>query len=236
MAPAECNYKIYDKKLLAIIWCFEEWRPELKGTGLPVKVFTDYKGLEYFMNTKKLTPRQVRWAKFLSKFNFVISYQSGKKNDKADVFTRKSNKQPTNDKDEQRKHSVCMLLPPNRIDYKAELQLIDKDHGEVLGEVWADSEAVSDASEETSILSERVMESNWNNKLCNKIHLYFANPKGLEKLEAYLKSLKVENRLLIKGNRLWVAKEDYLQLEVIKKIHNQSAVSHSGIGRTLWMA
>ena len=60
MAPVECNYKIYDKKLLAIIWCFEEWRPELKGIGLSVKVFTDHKGLEYFISTKKLTLRQVR--------------------------------------------------------------------------------------------------------------------------------------------------------------------------------
>ena len=154
MTPAKCNYKIYNKKLLAIIWCFEEWQPELKGTGLPVKVFTDHKGLEYFMSTKKLTPRQVRWAEFLSEFNFVISYQSGKKNDKANAFTRKSNKQPTNDENEQRKYSVCILLPPNQIDYEAELQLIDEDHGKVSSEVQADSEAVSDASEETSILPE----------------------------------------------------------------------------------
>ena len=96
MAPVKCNYKIYDKELLTIIWCFEEWRPELKGTGLPVKVFTDHKGLEYFMSTKKLTLRQVRWAEFLSEFNFVISYQNGKKNDKADALTRKPNKRPTN--------------------------------------------------------------------------------------------------------------------------------------------
>ena len=60
MAPAECNYEIYNKELLAIIWCFEEWQSELKGSGLPVKVLTNYKGLEYFMSTKKLTPRQVR--------------------------------------------------------------------------------------------------------------------------------------------------------------------------------
>ena len=43
------------------------------------------------MNIKKLTPRQVRWAEFLSEFNFVISYQSGKKNDKTDTFTKKPN-------------------------------------------------------------------------------------------------------------------------------------------------
>lgn len=28
MAPAECNYEIYDKELLAIIRAFEIWRPE----------------------------------------------------------------------------------------------------------------------------------------------------------------------------------------------------------------
>ena len=236
MAPAECNYKIYDKELLAIIWCFEEWRPELESTGLPVKVLTDHKGLEYFMSTKKLTPRQVRWAKFLSEFNFVISYQSGKKNNKADTLTRKPNKWPTDNEDERRKHSVRVLLPPNRIDHEAELQPIDKDHGKVLSKVWADSEAVSDANEETSTLPEQVTESNQNNKLCNKIRSYFANQKGLKKPEAYFKGLRVENRLLMKGNWLWVAKEGHLQLEVIKKIYDQPAVGHPGMEKTLGMA
>ena len=116
MAPAECNYEIYDKELLAIIRCFEEWRPELEGTGMPVKVLTDHKGLEYFMTTKKLTPRQVRWAEFLSEFNFVISYQSGKKNDKADALTRKPNERPVDDNDERREHRVRVLLPSDRIE------------------------------------------------------------------------------------------------------------------------
>ena len=224
IAPAECNYKIYNKKFLAIIWCFEEWWSELKGIGLPIKLFINHKSLEYFMSTKKLTPRQVRWTKFLSKFNFVISYQSGKKNDKANALTRKPNKQPTNDEDKQRKHSVRVLLPPNQIDHEAKLQPINKDHGEVLGEVWANSEAVSEASEEMSTLPEWVMESNQNNKLCNKICSYLANPKGLEKPEAYLKGLRIENGLLMKRNWLWVAKEGHLQLKVIKEIHNQPAV------------
>ena len=28
-SPAECNYEIYDKELLAIMRSFEEWRPHL---------------------------------------------------------------------------------------------------------------------------------------------------------------------------------------------------------------
>ena len=52
MAPAECNYNIYDKELLAIIRAFEEWRPELEGAAEQVQVITDHKNLEYFMTTK----------------------------------------------------------------------------------------------------------------------------------------------------------------------------------------
>ena len=88
MAPAECNYEIYNKELLAIIRCFEQWRPELESTAIPVKVLTDHKSLEYFMTTKALTRRQARWAKFLSQFNFIISYKPGVQNGKADALTR----------------------------------------------------------------------------------------------------------------------------------------------------
>ena len=59
-SPAECNYEIYDKELLAIIRAFEEWRPELEGSGMPVQVITDHRNLEYFMTTKTLTRRQAR--------------------------------------------------------------------------------------------------------------------------------------------------------------------------------
>ena len=50
----ECNYEIYDKELLAIVRCFEEWRPELEGSPSPIRVLTDHRNLEYFMSTKLL--------------------------------------------------------------------------------------------------------------------------------------------------------------------------------------
>jgi len=31
-SPAEWNYEIYDKELMAIVCCFEEWRAELEST------------------------------------------------------------------------------------------------------------------------------------------------------------------------------------------------------------
>jgi len=53
-SPAECNYEIYDKELMAIVRCFEKWRPELEGALHPIQVLSDYKNLEYFMSTKLL--------------------------------------------------------------------------------------------------------------------------------------------------------------------------------------
>ena len=197
MTFVKCHYKIYDKKLLTIIWYFKKWRLELKSIGLPVKVLTDHKRLEYFIITKKLTPRQVRWTKFLSEFNFVISYQSGKKNDKANALTRKPNKQPTDNENERYKHSVCVLLPPNRIDYRAELQSIKEDYAN-----RTNSDTDSNASDKTLPLPEWVIKSNQNNELCSKIRSYLTNPKGLKKPEVYLKGLRVKNRLLMKGNWL----------------------------------
>ena len=52
---AECNYYIYDKELLAIIRCFEQRRPELEFTELPIQIFTDHQALTTFMTTKELS-------------------------------------------------------------------------------------------------------------------------------------------------------------------------------------
>ena len=56
--PAEYNYEIYDKELLAIIRCFEQWKPELEAKKIPIKVTKDHKSLEYCMTTKKLLKQQ----------------------------------------------------------------------------------------------------------------------------------------------------------------------------------
>jgi hypothetical protein len=65
-SPAECNYEIYDKELLAIVRAFEEWRPHLESAPESIKVLMGHKNLEYFMTTKLLNRRQARWSEFLS--------------------------------------------------------------------------------------------------------------------------------------------------------------------------
>ncbi len=76
---AECNYEIYDKELLTIIRCFEQWRAELQSVNTFINVLIDHKSLKYFMIIKKLNKRQTRWAEFFVEFDFKIVYQSKKK-------------------------------------------------------------------------------------------------------------------------------------------------------------
>jgi hypothetical protein len=93
-SPAECNYVIHDKELMAIIRAFKEWRPKLERALPPIKVLSDYKNLEYFMMMKLLKHRQTRWAKLLSWFDFKIVYCPGKASGKPDSLTHRSGDLP----------------------------------------------------------------------------------------------------------------------------------------------
>jgi hypothetical protein len=93
-SPAECNYEIYDKELMAIVRAFEEWRPELQSVINPIRVLSDHKNLEYFTTTKLLNRCQARWSQFLSQFNFKIVYCPGTAGGEPDALTRRSGDLP----------------------------------------------------------------------------------------------------------------------------------------------
>jgi len=54
MLPAEHNYVIYDKELLAIIEALKLWHHYLEGSPHPVKIWSDHKNLEYFHSAQSL--------------------------------------------------------------------------------------------------------------------------------------------------------------------------------------
>ena len=47
---AECNYEIYDRKLLAVIEIFELWESELENIEKLIQVIIDHKNWEYFIS------------------------------------------------------------------------------------------------------------------------------------------------------------------------------------------
>ena len=90
MIPAERNYFIHDKELVAIVRTLKESEPELLSLQEPFVVVTDHRALEYFIMKQKLNARQARWAEYSSRFNFRITYRPGCKNWAADASSRRS--------------------------------------------------------------------------------------------------------------------------------------------------
>ena len=88
LSPAESNYDVGNRELLAVKLALEEWRHWLEGSEIPFIVWTDHKNLAYIQSAKRLNSRQAGWALFFGRFNFTITYRPGSKNVKPDALSR----------------------------------------------------------------------------------------------------------------------------------------------------
>jgi len=59
LQPAERNYEIHNKELLAIIHSLKHFRHYLQGNKHHTKIFSDHANLQYFTTKQYLTCRQL---------------------------------------------------------------------------------------------------------------------------------------------------------------------------------
>ncbi|CAD6922683.1 unnamed protein product [Tilletia controversa] len=88
LTPAERNYPIREKELLAIVHCLTVWRIYLEDVE-DFEVFTDHHSLQYFKTQKELNKRQARWQELLCNFTYTIKYIPGPSNSVPDVLSRR---------------------------------------------------------------------------------------------------------------------------------------------------
>jgi hypothetical protein len=126
LVSIECNYEIYDKELLTIVRCFEQWRFELLFTesDVLIMILIDHKNLEYFMFTKQLNQKQSRWAQFLIDFHFVIIYLSDKSNEKVDSLMKRT-KDVSNKENDRQTQQNQILLSFERFEQSNSLQAVE---------------------------------------------------------------------------------------------------------------
>jgi hypothetical protein len=75
--------------MLGIIRALDAWWHYLIGLPEHFKIRTDHKNLEYWQMARNLTRRQARWSLFLSEFRFIILYQKGSENGRADPLSQR---------------------------------------------------------------------------------------------------------------------------------------------------
>ena len=200
----ECNYEIYDKKLLIIIRCLKHWRLEFENIDESIKILIDHKNLEIFMSSKKFIFRQIRWAETLSKFNIVIQFQSKTQNVKADVLTRMSDSRLKNDNDERHQYRKQMLLISKRLEiHFVKFEKFIYERVLVVNKVDDDCKTYRDALEQDLIS-------------VNEINLRDCHAK---------------NDALYRDDRLWMSVDVFLLIDLFKKIHEFQIFEHSEFNR-----
>ena len=110
--PAECNYDIHDKELLAIIKCVKAWNSELRGLKKPFTILTDHKNLEPFGTKKVLNERQIRWMDLLNPLSFTLRHRPGKASIVPDTLSRREQDLPHDATDARVALREQVLLPP----------------------------------------------------------------------------------------------------------------------------
>ncbi len=208
MSFAECNYKIYDKKLLVIIWAFEHWRLELKLTDISIKMFIDHQALTSLMKDKKLSRHQMHWVQKLADFNFRIMYWSDKQNIKIDALTHWADVVLRDSEDERVRYQWITILTSNRM----KIADLEKNISESI--------------------YKQILETNEIDENCTLLREAIARDETQYE-DIKLKNCWTQNKILYHDSQLWISFNELLQTNLIREMHNQSSVDHSDILRTV---
>jgi len=129
MIPAEINYTVHDKELLAIVAAFKHWRHYLVGSPHTIEVFSDHKNLSYFSSMHILKQRHARWNEMLSEFDFILCYRPGKSNIPADALSRQESfEKPTEHESFNLKFEKLNEIADNEITEERKLEILRTRH------------------------------------------------------------------------------------------------------------
>src|SRR5437762_9975206 len=239
--PAECNYDIHDREMLAIVECMKHWRHYLEGSKYPVNVRSDHKNLERFMTTKILNRRQARWAEILSSYDFVLDHIRGSKNP-ADGPSRRPN------------YAENVDLPSGTLIPQSALRLLPS-HLLPSGAGPAPGNSPSIASAEASLSSSGTRRLASNTPVFANLAVFTVESSLRQRI---LDALSVdpladeqrrisatatatvtanspwswENGLLLYKNLVYIPQDDAIRLELLQEHHDSPLAGHFGIAKT----
>ena len=87
LSPAECNYCVTRKELLAIVHHARVFKSYLLGRNVLVR--TDHSSLKYLHRFKQPEGQLARWIDFLQAYTFTIEHRPGRQHSNADALSRR---------------------------------------------------------------------------------------------------------------------------------------------------
>ncbi|KAG4038743.1 hypothetical protein PC123_g25696 [Phytophthora cactorum] len=88
LKPAERNYPVHDKELLAMKYALAKFRVYLLGSG-PFVVYTNHASQRTAVKSPHISQRMARWLSFFAEYDFRVEYKPGRLNVVADALSRR---------------------------------------------------------------------------------------------------------------------------------------------------
>lgn len=226
--PAECNYDIHDKELLAIVKCLKEWASELRSLSKPFSILTDYKNLEPFLTKKVLTKRQVRWSELLLQFNFVLQHRPGEQATVPDALSRRDQDVPLNNKDLRLLEREKTLLPQHwsNPDPNTAVTSMPLEIAQPLC-------PFSDDTELQALWNTALQEDERFLKAYQEVHNQERKFSASLELRIAIGECYIDSGILYYRDRIWLPTYEPLTTAVIQKIHDSYLGGHPGRDATI---
>ena len=196
----EINYKIHDKKILAIIQCLEAWRHFLEGAKDQFEIWTDHKNLEYFIKAQKLNQRQARQSLYLSRFNFALKHVAGKSIERANSLSRRVDQAEGVEKDNENQ----VMLKKEWLEVRVIEQLVEGPEEEIVKRI----KEMRDKDEKVIKMVEKMKKA------------------GVKMLKD--KEWQIKRGLVLKEERVYIPKDKKLRIEIIWLHHDTPIAGHGG--------
>jgi hypothetical protein len=233
-SAAECNYEIYNKKLLAIIKCLKKWRLEFQGINKPFGILINYKNLEYFTIIKSLNQRQIRWSEFFAGFNFKITYRPGNKAIRPNAFSRRTQDCPTkaNPEDDRVKNRERRILGPEAFDSAIFTKLFDDNN---LTAAFAELILPDHETPFDELINRAYLHNNTAQTAIIALKNPFSRrwPKFIRSEIGFaMDDCKIYKNRIYYKNRLFIPENIELKMQIIYKTHNSGTKGHPGRMKT----
>ena len=241
LLPAEANYPIHDKEMLAIVFAIKTWRNEL--AGVPFVVISDHKNLAFFKNVRQLNERQMRWRYDLSEYEFEIVHRAGKDIWAADALSRRDQDMPADATDDRLTERTRALL--TEADGK---MVINRDPSVKISKAWATNGDWDDPNEKTdqegtdtanphSPFDQADLKALWEQALAANVRykkIFTVVSTGQRKfpsewgLAVSISECSIDNGLLTWRGRTWIPAYEPLRTTLIQQIHDSALTGHPG--------
>ena len=88
LSPAEINYPVHEKELLAIKYALQTWRIYIDN-GHTTTIYTDHESLKYLATMRNPSKRLARWIEEFGEFDLNIQYRKGAEAVVPDAISRR---------------------------------------------------------------------------------------------------------------------------------------------------